>query len=460
MSDQIRVGIVKYPDRDNLVLRYKNPLSGKTVCRSAGTANRKDAAKAAGKWEAELREGRYKIPTKATWDDFRERYAKERLPALARQTGAKIDAVFNTVERILDPARLGEITTERLSYYQAQLRTAGRSESTIASHLRHIQAALNWAAEMGLLVKAPKIQRPPRAKGGHQMMKGRPITGEEFDRMLAAVPKALFLPKEPEEGEGRKPEPELTPEQLAEREEVVESWRRFLRGLWLSGLRLEESLELYWDRDNRLCVDLSGKYPMLRIPAECEKGFKDRLLPIVPDFAEFLLETPEHERRGHVFKLRSRRGESGQLTKDRVCHIITKIGTTAGVKVATKTKTDPKTRDRRETVKYASAHDLRRSFGVRWSAKIMPHQWMELMRHESIETTNRYYVGRNAQTTAQLLWEKFGGQEKGQNAAGKGLEGNILSNNGPDRPESPVGAGHLSPNAETVCDIRPGSSIG
>ena len=32
---------------------------------------------------------------------------------------------------------------------------------------------------------------------------------------------------------------------------------------------------------------------MLRIPAECEKGHRDRLLPITPDFATFLLTIPE-----------------------------------------------------------------------------------------------------------------------------------------------------------------------
>jgi integrase len=55
-------------------------------------------------------------------------------------------------------------------------------------------------------------------------------------------------------------------------------------------------------------------------------------------------------------------------------------------------------------LKYASAHDLRRSFGQRWASRVMPQVLMELMRHESIETTLRYYVGRNAQSTAAVLW--------------------------------------------------------
>ena len=34
----------------------------------------------------------------------------------------------------------------------------------------------------------------------------------------------------------------------------------------------------------------------------------------------------------------------------------------------------------------------------------MPAQLMELMRHESIETTLRYYVGTDAQRTAEAAW--------------------------------------------------------
>ncbi len=37
----------------------------------------------------------------------------------------------------------------------------------------------------------------------------------------------------------------------------------------------------------------------------------------------------------------------------------------------------------------------------------MPAQLMELMRHESIETTLRYYVGTDAQRTADAAWAAF-----------------------------------------------------
>jgi len=43
MSDRIKVHVVKYRECKNLILRYKDPLTGKLVRKSSGTANTKDA---------------------------------------------------------------------------------------------------------------------------------------------------------------------------------------------------------------------------------------------------------------------------------------------------------------------------------------------------------------------------------------------------------------------------------
>jgi len=106
------------------------------------------------------------------------------------------------------------------------------------------------------------------------------------------------------------------------------------------------------------------------------------------------------------FPLRSQR-DGGWLTKDRVSRIVCRIGRTAGVKVSVKIKTDPTSGKQVEEVKYASAHEVRRSFGERWSGRVMPQVLKELMRYESIETTLRYYVGRSAQTTADAAWAAY-----------------------------------------------------
>ncbi len=210
-------------------------------------------------------------------------------------------------------------------------------------------------------------------------MKGRPIIGEEFERMLNKVAAGLapvpVKPRRKPDGQRKRKPYNVKPRlPIVITPAVVESWRHLLRGLWWSGLRLGEALNLYWDRADKLCVDLSGRRPMLRIIAEMEKGGRDRLLPIAPEFAEFLLQTPEAERHGRVFKPL---GRAGDVLNDFtcVCHIISRIGKAAGVKVAT----DPRT----GKVKYASAHDCRRAFAERWSTRLMPQVLMQLMRHSS-----------------------------------------------------------------------------
>jgi integrase len=397
MSDQIKVSVVEFGDRRHYMMQWRDPVTGRKkskstkVERTGRAKERKEAERKAAKFEAELREGRYHEPLRVTWSEFRERYELEALTALAAGTDQKAAATLNWVERVLKPARLADVTESRVSHLQAEMRRAGLAEQSIKGHLAHLGAALRWAARLGLLVKAPRIEPPKRAKDS-KLMKGRPITGEEFDRMLAVVPKALNS-----RTRGRKPLPACP--------EAIASWQHYLRGLWLSGLRLSESLELWWDRDDRLCVDLSGEFPMLRIPAVCEKGNQDRLLPMAPEFAEFLLATLEAERTGPVFKPVARRVHGERLGWQVVSRFVCKIGKAAGVKVATKIIVDAKTGERAEVVKYASAHDLRRSFGERWATRIMPAVLQALMRHESIETTLRYYVGRNAQNTARVLWD-------------------------------------------------------
>ena len=115
----------------------------------------------------------------------------------------------------------------------------------------------------------------------------------------------------------------------------------------------------------------------LRIYAEAEKGRRNRLLPMTPDFAAFLLATPESERHGLVFKLDGQ-WTGTPMTPRRVGRVISEIGKKADVIV------------NKGVHKYASAHDFRRAFGTRWAKVVMPSVLQKLMRHDSIETTLRY----------------------------------------------------------------------
>jgi len=383
-TEEIEVHVASYGTGRNLGLTYFDPISGKKVAKSSGTTDRTAAERAAAVWQDELNSGRYRPPSRITWQEFRERYEQERLATLSPATMRSAASALNHVETVLNPDRPGKLTTAALSHFQAELRKPrlvtevatengrevkrtvtkpGMRDTTLACHLRHIKAALNWGVSMGLLASAPRIHMPKKAKG-QTMMRGRPITAEEFDRLIDAVPK-------------------VRPDDPA-------AWVRYLTGLWLSGLRLAESLTLSWDQDAPFCVDLTGRRPAFRIYAEAHKARRDQMLPMTPDFAEWLQTTPEEDRRGRVFPLDTPTGAATH--HNTVGRTVVIIGETAGVVV---NKADGK---------FASAHDLRRAFGTRWAPKVKPATLQLLMRHADISTTMKYYVAQDAADVADELW--------------------------------------------------------
>ncbi len=308
----------------------------------------------------------------------------------AASTLAKTRSTFNAIEELVAPKHLSAMTSSVISRFQAALRDrAARngepiSEYTIHGHLAELRKTLRWAWKLGLIPKMPHIEFPRRVGG----MKGRPITGEELDRYLLAVPKVITIP------------------------EFVDSWKHLIRGLWLSGLRLDETMRLHWTSDENLCPDFSRRRPMFRIQAQAEKGRQFRMLPITPDFAGFLMETPVQDRRGFVFhplsRPRSMPNEgSHRPSAGHVGKMLTKIGRKAGIKVS--------------ATKDASAHDFRRAFGYRWSKLVMPKVLQELMRHKSIQTTMQFYVGQMAEDAADAVW----------NAAAREA-GNTFTNTSPE----------------------------
>jgi integrase len=180
---------------------------------------------------------------------------------------------------------------------------------------------------------------------------------------------------------------------------------------------------------------------MLQIPAESDKSGQDRVLPIAPEFADFLQATPAQERHGRVFKLVGKRRDRARMHSDWVSRVVCQIGREARILVdererrlvrdarSGKARSQSKKgkKELEETGskrKYASTHDLRRAFGLRWSTRVMPIVLQQLMRHESIETTLRYYVGRDADAVADTLWEAV---ESANSGAVGNKNGNIAS---------------------------------
>jgi integrase len=288
---------------------------------------------------------------------FRQRYREEHLSGLAANSLKGWNVAAGKFEEIIRPYLLSDVTVSKLSVFVRTIRREGLAEASIACYLRTLNAGLSWAAEIGLIGEPIKARIPKRAKGRKAAVRGRPITGEEFERILMAIPKI--------------------------RPHDSERWIHLYQGMWLSGLRLHEALSLTWDWSGNFSVSTSGSYPEFRIFAEGEKGHTDRILPAAPEFGEYLdLHVPEGNRSGLVFPM--------NLSVSTIQKRIQLIGDRSGVI----TNHDGRT---------VRAHDLRRSFGTRWASRITPAELRELMRHKSIETTMSYYVRLHADELAQKL---------------------------------------------------------
>lgn len=364
----IRVNVIRRAGRKFYEVQWLDPVTGLKKTRSTKEIRKREAERFAARLEESLNNDD-KVINVISWTEFRTQYERIVYPQQAYKTQETTRSTLNAIEHIINPSRLSVIDEKQILKFQHAIRNRPGvdSEYSVKRHLTELRKLLRWALRNGYLARLPQIDMPRNVRG----MKGRPITTEEFERLLLAVPKIL----EPHQ---------------------VDSWQHLLTGLWWSGLRLGEAMKLHWTNDENLTVQFTGRRPMFLIRAHADKGRKDRVLPMAPEFAEFLLQTPELERKGYVFNPAPKRGE-GRPLQGWVSKVITRIGRKSGVKVAEK--------DGR--IKHASAHDLRRAFGFRWSQKVLPPVLMELMRHESITTTQEFYVGRNAEVSAEQVWTAY-----------------------------------------------------
>jgi hypothetical protein len=84
--------------------------------------NRDKAERAAGDWEKKLRSGIVIVPSKITWEEFRNRYEAEKVSTLAEKTKLSTITALNHLERILNPDRICKLTPAVMSHFQAEIR--------------------------------------------------------------------------------------------------------------------------------------------------------------------------------------------------------------------------------------------------------------------------------------------------------------------------------------------------
>lgn len=128
------------------------------------------------------------------------------------------------------------------------------------------------------------------------------------------------------------------------------------------------------------------------IPFCLQKNRKTQEIPTTPRFGALLDEIPEEQRTGWIFDPKPLRADwTRRLSVGQASRIVSDIGENAGIVVS-------------EDGKFASAHDLRRSFGQRMAdAGLSPRDLQAIMRHSSVTTTERYYLRHRAVDQAERI---------------------------------------------------------
>ena len=354
--------------RSEYVLVWNDPTTGKRRQQKCENQSARKAQKEAQRKEDELAEEASRPPEAMAWDDFREKYESQHLAHLGYT--AKWTAVADRFEklarkRLKREMRLSDIDAELWVAFEDHLkreaRADGISTGSIDSYLGTLRAGLNWARDLGWMAPLPRGKRRREADP-----KGRPLTAEEVERML-----------------------QCAAEEVGEKN--AQGYKDLIRGLYYGGMRISEAMDFHWeDRKRHYPVDLNSKRPKISFRVT-QKNRKFQIVAMAPEFAEFLRGLSNTT--GFVF---NPTGRGRRISAKQVERRIADIGRRANVVV--ETGKDPK---------FATAHDLRRTFATRWSTRVMPPTLQHLMRHGSIQTTLTYYVSSKADAVARELWEKW-----------------------------------------------------
>lgn len=373
------IAVYKRSGSPNFYCQIRDPETGRVLgTRSTGERRKREALIAAERLAKEIldADGDDEIEV-LTFDEFAERYERDHLSKQRETTQADARTTIRMIREVLKPRLIRHLAkSTRIAEFETHLRESGIAPYTIKKHLSNVRKFLRYAHRLELIERVPFIPIPdPKDL---ERTKGRAISEEEFDRILAKVPDVVG-------------------------DERSRDWTQLLRGLWLSGLRLGEALRLSWDEGD-FVVDLSGELPRFRVKRSGEKSKRGGRYPITPDFYLFLLdEFTDEERTGLVFHPSSKARPSLPFTPNNASREIVKIGKRAGVKAGT---------GRGGEVHFASAHDYRRSFGVRWSKRVDEEELRRLMRHSTIETTREFYIGHEEDSFAVSVWDAISEEER------------------------------------------------
>lgn len=380
--------------RQGIVFKWRDPNTGKTCQRAYKGKNTRNAIETA---RQQIDDEVNRAGSSLAWGGFIDRVENTFYAGMAKRSCEKPRRMLRLVEaefhrRGNKNPLASDLTTEIVLAVEEQLAASGVSAASVHSNMASLWAVINWGADVDI---SPRLHKPRRRtrkserKQQTRAAKGRALTLEEVERMETAIIK----------------NPVLDPDQPPARQRVRKSHEpadvviNAMHVMRLLGLRLADTLLLRWEpAPGCHWIDLESRTPAMHLCDEQKSG-KPETVPLTPPAVKWLrsIEQPT----GYVCRLPAQAG-GYQQTTSRLGRIIERAGRSAGIIV----KPDG---GKMGAPKYASAHDLRRTFVTFWLSRLNIAEVRTLSRHASVETLLRYYTDSSDAALAYKLrsvWNK------------------------------------------------------
>ena len=339
--------------REGIVFRWTD-RTGKHQRRYTGKRTNNRIEQARQELEADVN----RTGTGQRWSQFVQRAEREYFDGLALRSIEKCEQTLRKFERLHGDFDCAELSTGHMLDFQTSLRDAGLASATVDSTMQTIWAVVRWGVDFDLL---PAINRPRKRNRKRdrvtQKAKGRSLTGEEIDRMIAAVP------------------------HVVRKGEDADAFVRAIHAARLMGLRLDDCHRLRFDPApgaHWLTLDIAQ--PVVTF-SDAQKSGATEDVPLTAAAVTWLQSLPAVEwiARG--------RGERGwHKTTGRTCRVIAAAGRRACI------VTKP-TGGKGGQPKFASLHDLRRTFATElFSQGYTVKQVQSRTRHADHNTLLTYYA--------------------------------------------------------------------
>ncbi len=365
-----KVYVTKRSDRKNYYFVYENQ-KGVKVWKSSGTRVKRDANRLAIDYEKEIVKSF--VDETVRWSCIVDRYIDEHLSKHSKHNKTQFMTASGRFVCVFGEPSVRKVGDEMIVKFTSAMIDDNCSPSSVNAYLRQIRAFLKWCKKKRIITsdELPVVEMLKIKP--EDVSRGRALTSDGLKKVIDTIPLIV--------------------------ERYWESWRDFILGLWHSGFRVNELLKLSWDDPKFILVDgIDTSTPLFSIPSDGQKSGKREDCPIMPGCVELLRKTPKSDRVGFVF---NPIGLKGTVTRSpKLCvRYISKFGKRSGVVVKIKHNGEKK---------YASAHDLKRSFATEHSNGMSIEQLMWATRNSTEAVLRKFYLRSDAQNRSLQIQKAMG----------------------------------------------------